>query len=245
MLIHEIFSKPAINEDFPVKGMRPLQRDPRGRFVGRGAAAFAGMAQQLGAPGAAPAGAGAFSSMAQQLAPTPPTPPTPTTAPRPAPAPIPPTAPSPAASPNASVAPAAQAPKASGFRNAAEYLAQRAMTAAGVPGDQQRDMAWHPGGHVAASMGIGSSSIVAAQNQMAERLGREWLRTQTLNGDKTAQSYTPQSIPNLNDVKDAIELANNAGQRLPINSGAAAQRAVDYIKKAHQQAQQTMGQSQP
>jgi hypothetical protein len=101
----------------------------------------------------------------------------------------------------------AQPEKAGFMRNAAEYFANKTMNKAGIPVSQQGQ--YHPGGHMAASMGQGTTAINKQETEIASQLSREWLRQNTLN--QKPSNLAP------NEIKAAADLINQAGSNLQIN----------------------------
>jgi hypothetical protein len=132
-----------------------------------------------------------------------------------------------AAAPAARVAPNSPAPRAGLMKNTAEYFANKWLQSAGVPQDQISNMAWDPGGHMAASLGQGSATVTKVENDIAERLANEYAKKGTLNGQKTPLS--------LKSVADAINLVNAAGSRLRINVRNTQKRFFDLLKSAKPQ----------
>jgi len=105
-------------------------------------------------------------------------------------------------------APTPTTPGKAGFaRNAAEYFANKTLNTAGIPLSQQGQ--YHPGGHMAASMGQGLTAIQKQENDIASRLSNEWTRQQTLN--QNSVMLTP------NNIKSAAQLINQAGNDLKID----------------------------
>ena len=105
-------------------------------------------------------------------------------------------------------APATAAPGKAGFvRNAAEYFANKTLNAAGIPIDQQGQ--YHPGGHMAARLGQGSTAIAQAEQKIAYNLAQEYVNQGTLNRNKT--QLTPAAI------QSAASLINQAGNNLQLN----------------------------
>ena len=122
------------------------------------------------------------------------------------------------------------APKAGFIRNAAEYYANKMLQQAGVPGSEVKDMKMSPGGHLAASLGQGSATLAKTQNDMAERLAREYYRYKTLNGERVQGAEPTQA-----EITQAIELANRAGPRLSININTALNRFNQFRAQLDQQ----------
>ena len=105
-------------------------------------------------------------------------------------------------------APAPAAPGKAGFvRNAAEYFANKTLNAAGIPIDQQGQ--YHPGGHMAAKLGQGTTAIAQAEQKIAYNLAQEYVNQGTLNRNKT--QLTPAAI------QSAASLINQAGNDLQLN----------------------------
>lgn len=105
-------------------------------------------------------------------------------------------------------APATAAPGKAGFvRNAAEYFANKTLNAAGIPIDQQGQ--YHPGGHMAAKLGQGTTAIAQAEQKIAYNLAQEYVNQGTLNRNKT--QLTPAAI------QSAASLINQAGNDLQLN----------------------------
>ena len=105
-------------------------------------------------------------------------------------------------------APATAAPGKAGFmRNAAEYFANKTLNKAGIPIDQQGQ--YHPGGHMAASLGQGTTAIAQAEQKIAYNLAQEYVNQGTLNRNKT--QLTPAAI------QSAASLINQAGNDLQLN----------------------------
>ena len=105
-------------------------------------------------------------------------------------------------------APATAAPGKAGFvRNAAEYFANKTLNAAGIPIDQQGQ--YHPGGHMAAKLGQGTTAIAQAEQKIAYNLAQEYVNQGTLNRNKT--QLTPAAI------QSAASLINQAGNNLQLN----------------------------
>jgi hypothetical protein len=101
---------------------------------------------------------------------------------------------------------------------------------AGVPGSEVKDMKMSPGGHLAASLGQGSATLAKTQNDMAERLAREYHRYRSLNGERVQGAEPTQA-----EITQAIELANRAGPRLSININTALNRFNQFRKQLDQQ----------
>lgn len=97
--------------------------------------------------------------------------------------------------------------KAGFMRNAAEYFANKTLNKAGVPVSQQGE--YHPGGHMAASMGRGNTTIRKAELEIADKLASEWMDKKTLNG-------RPSSLKTA-EIQGAATLINQAAQNLPLN----------------------------
>lgn len=105
-------------------------------------------------------------------------------------------------------APATAAPGKAGFvRNAAEYFANKTLNKAGIPIDQQGQ--YHPGGHMAARLGQGTTAIAQAEQKIAYNLAQEYVNQGTLNRNKT--QLTPAAI------QSAAGLINQAGNNLQLN----------------------------
>ena len=131
-------------------------------------------------------------------------------------------APAPAIQP----APTTAAPGKTGFvRNAAEYFANKVMNKAGIPLDQQGQ--YHPGGHMAALQGTGTSAIQRTQANIANQLANEYVKQGTLNRQKVGLTSA--------NIKRAAELINQADARLPINANEVVKQVINNIKRLQQQ----------
>ena len=131
------------------------------------------------------------------------------------------------------VTPAATtAPGKAGFmRNAAEYFANKTMNKAGIPLDQQvsKDKGWHPGGHMAAKLGQGTTAIAQAEQKIAYNLAQEYAKQGTLNRNKT--QLTPTAI------KSAANLINQAENNLQLNFDNITQLTIKYAQEIRQKQQ--------
>lgn len=116
--------------------------------------------------------------------------------------------------------------------NTAEYLAKSILDKAGVPADQQGQYSKY--GAIAAGQRQGIDAIAQQEHAIANQLAREWSYTGTLNGAK-AIDLQPQQI------KQAADALNQAGQRLDLNLDKIAQvvqaQAPEYYKERQQQKQ--------
>ena len=239
MQIHEIFRR-RTNEGI-LKGVRTTPpRNDRGRFMPVAATgAFNQMATQLQKP---PAAAPAVNTTPAQTPPPSDEGPNPYMSVAPSPA-----QPAPAAKPvgltpadieklkaqDKSKPPAValnQQPKAGFARNAAEYFANKTLNAAGIPQGQQGQ--YHPGGHMAASMGQGNTAIRKQETDIASQLSREWLRQNTLN--QKPSNLAPD------EIKAAANLINQTGSNQQINLDNVAKLVIQTVndKQAAQQAAQ-------
>jgi hypothetical protein len=126
-------------------------------------------------------------------------------------------------------APATQAaPEKAGFmRNAAEYFANKTMDKAGIPLSQQGQ--YHPGGHMAALQGTGTSAIQRTQANIVNKLANEYVKQGTLNRQKVLLT-----LPN---IKSAAELLNQADDRLQLNYDEVAKQVMNLIKRLRLHAQ--------
>ena len=117
-------------------------------------------------------------------------------------------------------------PAKAGFvRNAAEYFANKTLNKAGIPDSMQGQ--YHPGGHMAASLGQGATAITSAEQKIAQDLAKEYINQGTLNRKQTPLTAAA--------VTDAAELINQAGQRLQLNFDNIVQLTQKYAKKIKQQ----------
>lgn len=148
----------------------------------------------------------------------------------PADSPTPAATPKPAAAaPASKVAPNSQAPRAGFLKNTAEYLANKWMQDAGVPQDQIRNMAWDPGGHMAASMGQGGATLAKVENNIAERLFREYFSVDNNTG-RIKGTLNSEKIPlNRQSIEKAVKLVNSAENRLPIDINKAVDRFMQLL----------------
>lgn len=118
--------------------------------------------------------------------------------------------------------PTTAAPGKAGFmRNAAEYFANKTMNKAGIPMAQQGQ--YHPGGHMAALQGTGTTAIAQAEQKIAYTLAQEYVNQGTLNRNKT--QLTPAAI------QSAASLINQAGNNLQLNFDNIIQLTQQYAQE--------------
>jgi hypothetical protein len=134
-----------------------------------------------------------------------------------------------AAAPASRVAPNSPAPRAGFMKNTAEYFANKWLQAAGVPQDQISNMAWDPGGHMAASMGQGSATLAKVENNIAERLFREYFSVDRNTG-RVKGTLNSEKVPlNRQSIEKAVKLVNSAESRLPIDIKKAVDRFMQLL----------------
>ena len=118
--------------------------------------------------------------------------------------------------------PTTAAPGKAGFiRNAAEYFANKTLNKAGIPNSMQGQ--YHPGGHMAASLGQGTTAIAQAEQKIAYTLAQEYVNQGTLNRNKT--QLTPAAI------QSAASLINQAGNDLQLNFDNIVQLTQQYAQE--------------
>jgi hypothetical protein len=150
-----------------------------------------------------------------------------------------------AASASSRVAPNSTAPRAGFWKNTAEYLANKMMQNVGVPQDQIKNMAWDPGGYMATSLGQGSATLAKVENDIAERLFREYHGIDYRTGNPKG-TLNSEKVPLTRDnIAKAIQLVNSSESRLPIDINKAVNRFMQLLTKYKQATKQQQPQSKP